>query len=320
MQHAARRLLPIVVATVLYLSAAPGVFALASRYPTQSLGDRGSDVVAVQGFLIARGYAITLDGVYGIATRAAVADFQASKGLAADGVVGDATWLKLLFSVSPATSGVPVQVLQRELNAKRRAHLSVNGIYDQPTKKAIIAFQKHMLLKPTGNFSAQTWRWLLWHFQTPRFNTSSLCDYSVGNGAANWGTGAAIGGLEAAAAAFAKTGHGRVAVGDVGKEHGGDIAGHQTHEVGLDVDVRPIRKNDNQCSFGTNWRSSSYDRKATRALIKAIRATAPGHVKLIYFNDPVLIKEGLTKRFSGHDDHMHIRYCEAFHVNKPYRC
>ena len=56
--------------------------------------------------------------------------------------------------------------------------------------------------------------------------------------------------------------------------------------------------------------SSSYDRTATRALIKAIRAAAPGHVKLIYFNDPVLIREGLTTRYTGHDDHLHIRYCE----------
>ena len=35
-----------------------------------------------------------------------------------------------------------------------------------------------------------------------------------------------------------------------------------------------------------------YDRGATRALIKAIRAAAPGHIKVIYFNDPVLIREG----------------------------
>ncbi len=59
--------------------------------------------------------------------------------------------------------------------------------------------------------------------------------------------------------------------------------------------MRPIRDNENQCTWGTNWRFASYDRAATRALIKAIRAAAPGHVKLIYFNDPVLIREGLTR-------------------------
>ena len=109
-------------------------------------------------------------------------------------------------------------------------------------------------------------------------------------------------------------------VGDGGYEHGGNIPGHQTHERGLDVDIRPIRDNEDQCTWGTNWRFSSYDRSATRALIKIIRATAPGHVKLIYFNDPVLISEGLTKWFAGHDDHLHIRYCERLYPVAQYRC
>ena len=90
--------------------------------------------------------------------------------------------------------------------------------------------------------------------------------------------------------------------------------------VGLDVDIRPIRDDENQCTWARNWRLASYDRAATRALIKAIRATAPGHVKLIYFNDPVLISEGLTTRYAGHDDHLHIRYCERVYPIAAYRC
>ena len=43
-------------------------------------------------------------------------------------------------------------------------------------------------------------------------------------------------------------------------------------------------------------------------------------MKLIYFNDPVLIREGLTRRFTGHDDHLHVRFCEAWHVDPLYRC
>ena len=43
-------------------------------------------------------------------------------------------------------------------------------------------------------------------------------------------------------------------------------------------------------------------------------------MKLIYFNDPVLIKEGLTTRFAGHDDHLHVRYCEKTHPLKKYDC
>jgi hypothetical protein len=63
-----------------------------------------------------------------------------------------------------------------------------------------------------------------------------------------------------------------------------------------------------------------YERTATRALVKAIRAAAPGHVKLIYFNDPVLIREGLTRYYPGHDDHVHVRYCERVYPLAAYDC
>ena len=43
-------------------------------------------------------------------------------------------------------------------------------------------------------------------------------------------------------------------------------------------------------------------------------------MKLIYFNDPVLIKEGLTHRFTGHDDHLHVRFCETWPLDPRYRC
>jgi peptidoglycan hydrolase-like protein with peptidoglycan-binding domain len=315
-----RRLLPVMAALVVLFATAPGASALTSRFHTQSVGNRGADVRAIQGLLTFRGHPVAIDGVFGVTTRDAVAAFQASLGLTADGIVGEVTWPKLLITIGPGSSGEQVKVLQRLLNEKRRAKLPVDGVYGTATRNAVIAFQRHMSQSGTGVVGGPTWRWLLWHYDYPSFNATTLCDYSVGNGLANWGTGAAVGQIEAAAAAFKASGHGRVVIGDISREHGGDIALHQTHEVGLDVDVRPIRTHENQCTWGTNWRVSSYDRAATRALIKAIRATAPGHVKLIYFNDPVLIREGLTRWFSGHDDHLHVRYCEKAHALAAYRC
>jgi hypothetical protein len=182
------------------------------------------------------------------------------------------------------------------------------------------ALQQHVGLPITGVADDTTWRFLVAHFDLPKFSSAALCDYSVGNGAANWGTGAAIAQLEAAGAGMVAAGYGRVPVGDASREHPGDIAGHVTHERGLDVDLRPMRDNRDQCSWGTNYRLSSYNRTMTRALVKAIRAAAPGHVKLIYFNDPVLIDEGLTTWYTGHDDHLHVRYCEASHPVAAYRC
>ena len=316
-----RRLLaPFFLACLAIAVTAPGAAALTVRYPTQSLGDRGADVRAIQALLISFGYPMTFDGVFGAATRAGVEGFQQTHGLKPTGVVDDLTWNRMLTTIGPGSVGMPVRVLQRQLIEKMRAKVPVDGVFGTSTKAAVIAFQKHFGLNATGTVGLQTWRWLLWHYDRPSFNATSLCDYSVGNGLANWGTGAAIGHIEAAAKVVAAAGYGRVAIGDIGLEHGGAIRGHTTHRLGLDVDVRLIRDDRKQCLYASNYKVASYDRTATRAFIKAIRASGAGHVKLIYFNDPVLIKEGLVRAYAGHDDHLHIRYCEPVHFDPAYVC
>ena len=126
----------------------------------------------------------------------------------------------------------------------------MNGSYDTATRSAVIAFQQHPGMNPHGNIGLSTWRKLSGTSSCRLQRAKNLCDYSVGNGKANWATAAAIGQLEAAATAFAAKAHGRVSVGDVGYEHGGNIPGHQTHERGLDVDIRPIRNDEDQCTLG----------------------------------------------------------------------
>ncbi|HUP54713.1 MAG TPA: penicillin-insensitive murein endopeptidase [Methylomirabilota bacterium] len=293
--------------------------ATAPLYPHQSLGNRGADVQSVQGFLRHRGATIAVDGFFGAATEAAVQAFQRQAGVQATGRVGETTWSALVVRVEPGVRGEAVKALQRQLNAKRGAGLAITGVDDAATVSAVRAFQKHARLTVNGIAGALTWRYLIAHFDRPAFG-NAVCDYQVGNGLADWGTGAAIGQVEAAAANVVELGHGRVAIGDIGLEHGGDIAGHETHERGLDVDVRPMRNARDQCRTGVNYRSSAYDRAATRDLVVAVRATAKGHVKLIYFNDPVLIREGLVRSFTGHDDHLHIRYCEKTHPDPAYDC
>jgi peptidoglycan hydrolase-like protein with peptidoglycan-binding domain len=277
------------------------------------------DVKAIQGFLRHHGDGPVVDGVYGASTEGAVKAFQSAQGLTVSGRVDEKTWVKLIVRLETGSTGEAVRALQRQLNEKRGSGLKVDGVYGTATRRAVRGFQKHMRLIQNGIAGPLTWRYLIAHFERPAFG-GKVCDYQVGNGLADWGTAAAIGQIEAAASRVVGLGHGRVAIGDIGLEHGGEIPLHVSHERGLDVDVRPMRRNKDQCRWGVNYRWSTYDRAATRDLIKAIRATAPKHVKLIYFNDPVLIGEGLTTWHSGHDDHLHVRYCERFHPLAAYDC
>ena len=290
------------------------------RWPVQSAGNRGTDVGTIQLLLRHHGVAAPATGVFDAATVDAVKRFEAASGLTADGVVDGALWTRLVPRLEPGAAGYAVVALQRQLNEKRAAGLTVDGVFGERTRLALVTFQRHASVSATGVAGPVTWGALVWHYELPRFTASGLCDYSAGNGPANWGTAATIAQLEAAANVVYRRGLGRVALGDASLEHGADIPGHVTHERGLDVDVRPMRVANDQCSWGTNWRFSTYDRNATRALIQAIRASAPGHVKLIYFNDPVLIREGLTRWYEGHEDHLHVRYCEATHPLAAYDC
>lgn len=58
-------------------------------------GSTGPDVVLCQDELRVHGYPCTVDGIFGSGTEANVKAFQADNGLAADGIVGPATWAVL---------------------------------------------------------------------------------------------------------------------------------------------------------------------------------------------------------------------------------
>jgi len=63
--------------------------------PNLRFGNSGLAVRVLQRLLIANGYAIRIDGVYGALTESAVKAFQNRRNLAVDGVVGPRTWFHL---------------------------------------------------------------------------------------------------------------------------------------------------------------------------------------------------------------------------------
>ncbi|HEX5015760.1 MAG TPA: penicillin-insensitive murein endopeptidase [Candidatus Limnocylindrales bacterium] len=323
------------------LVAAPAFAAIRGSYPVQSAGDRGTDVFALQelvryhhdlasgtGQAGSRGVTtgarnapdVPVNGIFGASTTIAVRAFQSNRGLSPTGIADDATWAAIVVAIGPGSTGGPVRALQRELREKRGAtNVPIDGVYGATTTSAVKAFQAHMGLAQTGRTDAATWKALIWHYELPTFSASALCDYDPPANA-NWGTAELISTLEAAGKVMVQSGYGRIPVGDLGYEHGGDHPEHRTHEVGLDADIRMMRKANDQCSTPSNWRLAAYDRDATRQLVLAIRAATPGHVKEILFNDPQLIAEGLTVFRADHDDHLHVRLCEAAHALPLYTC
>ncbi|MER5839292.1 penicillin-insensitive murein endopeptidase [Streptomyces prasinus] len=298
------------VAALLIASSLPAHAYSQAAFPLVSNGSRGTDVLAVQHLLTAHGHSVTADGAFGSGTRSAVVAFQQSQGLSADGIVGSGTWGALALTVRQGDSGPAVKALQVQLNAKRSTGLSVNGEFGATTATAVRSFQSHAGLGADGIVGPATWKNLLWHYEKIEFSGGTMCAQSPdGNANAHWATAGAVGQLEAAAATFAGTGNGVLPIGDAGFEHGGDIPGHGSHETGMDIDVWPIRTDSAQCTAGRiTWQSSTYDRAATRRLVQEIRAKAPGHIALVFFNDPQLIAEGLTTSYPNHDNHLHIRY------------
>lgn len=271
-------------------------------------GDEGADVSALQYLLNAQGVATGVDGDFGSGTDSSVRSFQSSRGLTSDGIVGSATWSALMVTIRPTTSNNAnaVRALQYQLNQKINSSIAVTGTYDAATQNEVRAFQADHGLTQDAIVGSGTWGKLLGHFQAPR--TTYNCFYGTESGnTESWGTAAAISALQRASQAVTPS-YGRVAVGDISHIHGGDIAGHASHEVGLDADIRPMTTGNDQCTNPSTWRDADYDRAATRSFIQQIRAT--GQVKLIFFNDPQLVSEGLTQSLTNHDDHLHVRFYE----------
>jgi hypothetical protein len=96
-------------------------------------------------------------------------------------------------------------------------------------------------------------------------------------------------------------------INDVSRPQGGDTQEHAGHETGLMCDVQLPRKDGGL--GGIVWSDNSFDREATREIIKAMRRQKL--VSQVFFNDTTLrgetfLGQKLCNFAPGHDNHIHF--------------
>jgi Putative peptidoglycan binding domain len=122
------------------------------NWPLEQEGATGENVRSVQYLLNDHGSALAVDGDFGAQTSAAVRAFQASGGLAADGIVGNQTWPALIVQLSAGSSS---QIHSRS------GWLTIDGILGPETESAARFFQEDTGLSVDGIVGPRTWNALV---------------------------------------------------------------------------------------------------------------------------------------------------------------
>ncbi|MFI2781318.1 glycoside hydrolase domain-containing protein [Streptomyces sp. ALB3] len=134
-----------------------------TAYTTVRSGSTGDRVKAAQCLLKAAGFDPgTPDGIFGPDTTAAARNFQAGRGLTADGAVGAKTWTALLSrgpapTVQSGSTGEAVTRLQRALTAALGRTVSIDGVFGPGTAQAARDYQSSRGLGADGIVGPATW-------------------------------------------------------------------------------------------------------------------------------------------------------------------
>ena len=135
-------------------------------WPLVKQGHQGHPVPALQYLLRDHGHHVTVDGIFGPKTEAAVEQFQITDHLRADGIVGPQTWGAVIVVVASGSTGDAVRGVQeefrfRDLSGEPGRGLAVDGIFGPETEAAVRGFQQALGMTVDGIVGQQTWRALV---------------------------------------------------------------------------------------------------------------------------------------------------------------
>jgi peptidoglycan hydrolase-like protein with peptidoglycan-binding domain len=295
-------------------------------------GSSGPEVETLQDDLISLGHLRPEEkaggpGVFGPRTERAVKALQAANTLPPSGIMDGATRgvvRQLNEGLGVSSQGGAVAGLQQRLvtigNMTNAQAAAAAGTFDLVTEIALRQFQVQHGLAATGTLTIPTYRALLTAVPVEPMlvpTSGSAIDtvlpeagrgFATFNrepgGADQFGRATTILAVQTLGAAWAETHTVPIFVGDISRRGGGPFPPHSSHKDGRDVDLRPFRQNGEPGP--TNIHDPSYDHALTRQLVLLVRARFPQVT--ILFNDPLLVGDGLTRRFAGHDNHLHVRF------------
>lgn len=91
----------------------------------------------------------------------------------------------------------------------------------------------------------------------------------------------------------------KIGIGNISLANAATFPPHRSHRSGLEVDIRPMRKDGMQNPV--RYTDPQYDQDATRKLVELIWQT--GMVNRVAFNDVAIAR---VQSIPGHDDHLHV--------------
>jgi Glucose / Sorbosone dehydrogenase/Putative peptidoglycan binding domain len=131
----------ILIATITAVTTASAHAYEGAFFPTQSAGNRGVDVEAIQRLLQHHGLDVDATGVYDQTTVDAVTTFQSDHGLDPDGIAGPDTWEALAPRLEAGATGPAVEALPWDPDGRLWASKLGQNTWDEPN-----------LIEPGGNY------------------------------------------------------------------------------------------------------------------------------------------------------------------------